>query len=47
MKGGQSMGNIQEYKCPCSGGPIELDSAIQKIKCPSYDTAFEMLALQG
>ena len=32
MKGGQSMGNIQEYKCPCCGGTIVFDSAIQMMK---------------
>lgn len=28
------MGNIQEYKCPCCGGAIVFDSAIQKMKAP-------------
>ena len=41
------MGNIQEYKCPCCGGAIHFDSAIQKMKCPYCDTEFEMEALQG
>ena len=41
------MGNIQEYKCPCCGGAIVFDSAIQKMKCPSCDTEFEMEVLQG
>ena len=36
------MGNIQEYKCPCCGGAIHFDSAIQKMKCPYCDTEFEM-----
>ena len=32
------MGNVQEYKCPCCGGAVHFDSAIQKMKCPFCDT---------
>ena len=42
------MGSLsQEYKCPCCGGAIVFDSAIQKMKCPCCDTEFEMEVLQG
>ncbi len=39
------MAVIQEYKCPCCGGAIAFDSAIQKMKCPYCDTEFEMETL--
>lgn len=39
------MAMIQEYKCPCCGGGIAFDSAIQKMKCPYCDTEFEMETL--
>lgn len=41
------MGDMREYKCPCCGGALEFNSAIQKMKCPFCDTEFEMEALQG
>ena len=36
------MADLQEYKCPCCGGPMAFDSTIQKVKCPFCDTEFEM-----
>lgn len=36
------MAVMQEYKCPCCGGALNFDSAIQKVKCPYCDTEFEM-----
>ncbi len=36
-----------EYKCPCCGGAIAFDSALQKMKCPYCDTEFEMETLQS
>lgn len=39
------MQNLQEYKCPCCGGAIAFDSALQKMKCPYCDTEFEMETL--
>ncbi len=41
------MAVIQEYKCPCCGGAIAFDGAIQKMKCPFCDTEFEMETLAG
>ena len=39
------MAVLQEYKCPCCGGAIAFDSRLQKMKCPSCDTEFEMETL--
>lgn len=39
------MAVLQEYKCPCCGGAIAFDSALQKMKCPYCDTEFEMETL--
>ena len=39
------MAVLQEYKCPCCGGAIAFDSALQKMKCPFCDTEFEMKTL--
>ncbi|MBE6563060.1 MAG: hypothetical protein E7660_04925 [Ruminococcaceae bacterium] len=39
------MAVLQEYKCPCCGGAIAFDSAVQKMKCPYCDTEFEMESL--
>ena len=39
------MAVLQEYKCPCCGGAIAFDSALQKMKCPFCDTEFEMETL--
>mgnify|MGYP002546177005 CR=1 FL=1 len=41
------MAELLEYKCPCCGGAIAFDPALQKMKCPFCDTEFEMEALQG
>ena len=41
------MANLIEYKCPCCGGAIEFDSSLQKMKCPYYDTEFEMETLKN
>ena len=41
------MQTLQEYKCPCCGGAIAFDSALQKMKCPYCDTEFEMETLKG
>ncbi len=40
------MAALQEYKCPCCGGAITFNSAIQKMKCPYCDTEFEMSTLE-
>ena len=40
------MAGLQEYKCPCCGGAIEFNSAVQKMKCPYCDTEFEMDTLR-
>ncbi len=40
------MSQIQEYKCPCCGGALSFEGAIQKMKCPYCDTEFEMEALK-
>lgn len=40
------MAGILEYKCPCCGGAIRFDSAVQKMKCPYCDTEFEMDTLK-
>ena len=41
------MAVLQEYKCPCCGGAIAFDSALQKMKCPYCDTEFEMETLKS
>lgn len=41
------MGAIQEYKCPCCGGAIAFNSALQIMKCPYCDTEFAVEALAG
>ena len=41
------MADLMEYKCPCCGGGIAFNSAIQKMKCPYCDTEFEMSTLQS
>ena len=40
------MDSMMEYKCPCCGGAIGFDSAVQKMKCPYCDTEFEMDTLK-
>ena len=40
------MADLREYKCPCCGGAIQFDSALQKMKCPYCDTEFEMETLK-
>lgn len=41
------MDTLLEYKCPCCGGAVAFDPALQKMKCPYCDTEFEMEALSG
>lgn len=41
------MAALLEYKCPCCGGAMEFNSAIQKMKCPFCDTEFEMETLKA
>lgn len=41
------MAELQEYKCPCCGGAIAFDSALQKMKCPYCDTEFEVETLKS
>lgn len=41
------MAVMQEYKCPCCGGAIAFDSALQKMKCPYCDSEFEMETLKA
>ncbi|MCL2127187.1 MAG: hypothetical protein FWH38_02935 [Treponema sp.] len=38
--------DIKEYKCPNCGGTVNFDSSVQKLKCPSCDTEFEIEALE-
>ena len=38
---------VHEYKCPCCGGGIVFNSAVQKMKCPFCDTEFEMETLEA
>lgn len=40
------MAELIQYKCPCCGGSIEFNSAVQKMKCPYCDTEFEMSTLK-
>lgn len=39
------MSTLQEYKCPCCGGAIAFDSALQKMKCPYCETEYEVETL--
>ncbi len=39
------MSVLQEYKCPCCGGGIAFDSALQRMKCPYCDTEFDVETL--
>lgn len=41
------MSDLLEYKCPCCGGAIAFDSALQKMKCPYCDTEFELETLKN
>ena len=41
------MAQLLEYKCPCCGGAISFDIALQKVKCPYCDTEFDMDILKG
>ena len=41
------MDTLLEYKCPCCGGGITFDAALQKMKCPYCDTEFDVDALSG
>lgn len=41
------MADTQEYKCPCCGGAIEFNTALQKMKCPYCDTEYEMDVLKS
>lgn len=34
--------SVQGYKCPCCGGNLVFDSQLQKLRCPSCDSRFEM-----
>ena len=39
------MSDLLEYKCPCCGAAIAIDSASQKMKCPYCDTEFDVETL--
>lgn len=41
------MATLLEYKCPCCGGAINFDSALQKMKCPFCDTEFDIDTLKS
>lgn len=41
------MSNIREYECPCCGGAVEFNSAVQKMKCPYCDTEFDIEAFSN
>jgi len=38
---------LQEYKCPCCGGALEFNTAVQRLKCPYCDTEFDMETLSA
>lgn len=38
------MSKVMEYECPCCGGAVEFDSALQKMKCPYCETEFDVEA---
>ncbi|MCQ2537944.1 MAG: hypothetical protein MJ124_06055 [Lachnospiraceae bacterium] len=40
------MAGMHEYECPCCGGGLEFNSAVQKVKCPYCDTEFDMDVLK-
>lgn len=40
------MATLLEYKCPCCGGAIEFNSAVQKMKCPYCDTEYDVDTLR-
>lgn len=40
------MAGLHEYECPCCGGGLEFNSAVQKVKCPYCDTEFDMEVLK-
>ncbi len=40
------MSELHEYECPCCGGGLEFNSAVQKVKCPFCDTEFELDVLK-
>jgi len=35
------MSQVNEYKCPCCGGPVQFDPSSQNVKCPYCGTEFE------
>lgn len=39
--------SLQEYKCPCCGGALEFDSALQKMKCPFCDSVYTVEELEA
>lgn len=41
------MSDLLEYKCPCCGGAVEFNSAVQKMKCPFCDTEFDINELKA
>ena len=41
------MAELLSYKCPCCGGAIEFDSALQQMKCPYCDTVFDVETLRS
>jgi len=36
-----------QFKCPCCGGALAFESALQKVKCPYCDTEFDMETLRN
>lgn len=38
---------LLEYKCPCCGGALTFQAALQKVKCPYCDTEFETDSLKS
>ena len=41
------MHTLQEYKCPCCGGAIKFDTAIQAMKCPYCDNEYSVDTLRS
>ncbi|MCQ2486080.1 MAG: hypothetical protein MJ168_12200 [Clostridia bacterium] len=41
------MSDLLEYKCPCCGGAVEFNSAVQRMKCPFCDTEFDIDELKA
>jgi predicted RNA-binding Zn-ribbon protein involved in translation (DUF1610 family) len=41
------MSELLKYECPCCGGAIEFDSALQEMKCPFCGTSYDVATLRS